>query len=155
MIFKTPTLYFMVSGASEGYAPLNAFDGALLRAGIGNLNIVRMTSIVPPHCQRVAPIAIPPGSLVPAAFASMTSTVPGQTISAAVAAAFPENPNYPGLIMEYSAVGNKKEVEETVRQMAIEGMKLRGWEIRELKSEAIDHRVEKVGAVLAAVVLWG
>lgn len=155
MIFKTPTQYFLVSGASEGYAPLNAFDGALLQAGIGNLNIVKMTSIVPPHCKLVLPIAIAPGSLVPAAFASMTSDMPGQIISAAVAAAFPKNPDHPGLIMEYSAMGNKRDVEETVRHMALEGMKLRGWDIRELKTEAIDHKVRKIGAVLAAVVLWG
>ena len=48
MIFKTPTQYFLVSGASDGYMPLNAFDGALLQAGIGNTNLVRMSSIVPP-----------------------------------------------------------------------------------------------------------
>jgi hypothetical protein len=34
-------------------------------------------------------------------------------------------------------------------------MKLRGWEIKELKSIAIEYRVKKIGAVLAAVVLWG
>jgi arginine decarboxylase len=57
--------------------------------------------------------------------------------------------------MEYSAKGGRREIEEKVRTMAMEGMKLRGWETKELKSIAIEYRVKKIGAVLAAVVLWG
>jgi hypothetical protein len=39
--------------------------------------------------------------------------------------------------------------------MAVEGMKLRGWKIKDLKSIAIEYRIKRIGAVLAAVVLWG
>ena len=155
MIFKTPTQYFLVSGASDGYMPLNAFDGALLQAGIGNTNLVRMSSIVPPHCQLIPPIALPPGALVPVAYGSLTSDEPGQIISAGVALALPVDEDRNGLIMEYSAKGGRREIEEKVRTMSMEGMKLRGWEIKELKSIAIEYRVKKIGAVLAAVVLWG
>ncbi len=154
MIFKTPTQYFLVSGASEGYTPLNAFDGALLQAGIGNTNIIKMSSIVPPHCRLISPLALPPGALVPAAYACITSDIPGEIISAAVAAAFPEDRKQPGLIMEYSAKGHKKEIEEIVRHMAMEGMKFRRLELKDLKSIAIEYKVKKIGAALAAVVLW-
>ena len=154
MIIKTPTHYFLVSGASEGFTPLNGFDGALLSAGIGDTNIVKMSSIVPPRCQRISPVPLPAGSLVPTAYASITSDIPGEIIASAVAVALPENPDYPGLIMEYSARGPKAEIEETVRQMAIDGMKLRGRVIKDLNSIAVEHRVQKVGATLAAVVLW-
>ncbi len=155
MIFKTPTQYFLVSGASDGYTPLNAFDGALLRAGIGNTNIVKMSSIVPPHCQLIDPIPLPPGALVPAAYAALTSDVPGEIIAAGIAVALPEDENQNGLIMEYSAKGGRSKIEEIVRNMAVEGMKLRGWKIRDLKSIAVEYHIKKVGAVLAAVVLWG
>ena len=154
MIFKTPTQYFLVSGASDGYTPLNAFDGALLRAGIGNTNIVKMSSIVPPHCKLVAPIALPPGALVPTAYAAITSDVPGEIISAGIAVALPEDENQNGLIMEYSAKEERAKIEEIVRNMAVEGMKLRGWKIKDLKSIAIEYKVKKIGAALAAVVLW-
>ena len=154
MIFKTPTRYFLVSGASEGYMPLNAFDGALLQAGIGNTNIVKMSSIVPPHCKLVTPIPLPPGALVPAAYAALTSDVPGEIISAGIAVALPEDENQNGLIMEYSAKGEQRKIEETVRNMAVEGMKVRGWKIKDLKSIAIEHKIKKIGAALAAVVLW-
>ncbi len=149
-----PTHYFLVSGASEGYTPLNAFDGALLQAGIGNTNIVKMSSIVPPHCHLISPIALPPGALVPAAYASITSDTPGEVISAGIAVALPEDENQNGLIMEYSAKGERLKIEEIVRNMAVEGMKLRGWEIKDLKSIAIEHKITKIGAALAAVVLW-
>ena len=154
MIIKTPTHYFLVSGASEGFTSLNAFDGALLRAGIGDTNLVKMSSIVPPRCQLISPVPLPPGSLVPTAYASITSDVPGQIIASAVAVALPKEPHFPGLIMEYSSRGSKAEIEEMVRQMALEGMKLRKREIKDLKSMAIEHKVQKVGATLAAVVLW-
>ena len=155
MVFKTPTQYFLVSGASDGTTPLNAFDGALLQAGIGNTNIVKMSSIVPPHCERISPIALPPGALVPAAYASLTSDVPGEVISAGVALALPHDKERNGLIMVYSAKGDRAKIEETVRNMAVEGMRVRKWEIKELKSIAVEYKVKKVGAVLAAIVLWG
>ncbi|MFB3885976.1 MAG: pyruvoyl-dependent arginine decarboxylase [Thermodesulfobacteriota bacterium] len=155
MIFKTPTKYFLASGAADGYTRLNAFDGALLQAGIGNTNLVKMSSIVPPHCRRIEPIVLPLGALVPTAYASMTSDTPGEMISAGVAVALPEDVDKNGLIMEYSAKGERRKIEEIVRNMAIEGMKLRGWKIKDLTSIAIEYKVEKIGAVLAAVVLWG
>ncbi len=154
MIIKTPTKYFLVSGSSEGFALLNAFDGALLRAGIGDTNLVKMSSIVPPNCTLISPIKIPPGSLVPTAYASMTSDVPGEMISSAGAVALPEDPIHAGLIMEYSARGYRKDVEEMVRQMATEGMKLRDRKIKNLSSIAVEHRVKNIGATFAAVVLW-
>jgi pyruvoyl-dependent arginine decarboxylase (PvlArgDC) len=57
--------------------------------------------------------------------------------------------------MEYSAKGERRKIEEIVRDMAVEGMKLRGWKIKDLKSIAIEYKIKKIGAVLAAVVLWG
>jgi arginine decarboxylase len=155
VIFKIPTKYFLVSGASEGYTPLNAFDGALLRAGIGNTNIIKMSSIVPPHCQRISPIALPQGALVPAAYAAITSDMPGEIISAGVAVALPSDENQNGLIMEYSAKGRRRKIDEIVRNMAEEGMKLRGWKIKDLNSITIEYKIKKIGAALAAVVLWG
>ena len=149
-----PTRYFLSSGVSEGYTPLNAFDGALLQAGIGNTNIVKMSSIVPPHCKLVTPIPLPPGALVPAAYAALTSDVPGEIISAGIAVALPEDENQNGLIMEYSAKGEQRKIEEIVQNMAVEGMKVRGWKIKDLKSIAIEHKIKKIGAALAAVVLW-
>jgi len=155
VIIKTPTQYFLASGASDGYTPLNAFDAALIQAGIGNTNIVKMSSIVPPACKLIAPIPLPPGALVPAAYAALISDVPGEIISAGIAVALPEDENQNGLIMEYSAKGERRKIEEIVRNMAVEGMKLRGWKIKDLQTVVSEYQVKRIGATLAAVVLWG
>jgi len=110
MLCQTPTKYFIVAGTSEGYTPLNAFDGALLDSGIGNTNLVKMSSIIPPHCEEIEPVQLPYGALVPVAYASIASDLEGEVISAAVAAAFPKDPTRPGLIMEYSSRGHKEDI---------------------------------------------
>jgi len=154
MIFKTPTKHFFVSGTSEGYTMLNAFDGALLDAGIGNTNLVKMSSIVPPYCELVDYIKLPQGALIPVAYASISQAEPGVTLSAAVAAAYPEDESQAGLIMEYSAPARKDIVEKHVRTMAEKGLERRNLKIKEVKSIAVQTIVESIGAAFAAVVLW-
>lgn len=156
MIIKTPTRHCFVSGSSEGFTPLNAFDGALLKAGVGNTNILKMSSIIPPLNEEVCvtELNLPAGALVPMAYAAMESDIPGSYICAAVAAAWPESPDQPALIMEYHSHGHRADAEHVVRRMAEEGIKMRGWSVREIKSIAIDLRVERIGAVFAGVVLW-
>ena len=154
MIIRTPNIYFFARGASEGYMPLNAFDGALLNSGIGNTNILKMSSIIPPDARRTDPVSIPYGALVPAAYASITSSIKGQTISAAVAAAIPTEITMPGLIMEYSATGPPEEIEDICRDMAVHGLEMRGLETGRIESVSVSHQVIDVGAAFAAVVLW-
>lgn len=154
MIIKTPTKHFFVSGKSEGYTMLNAFDGSLMDAGIGNTNLVKMSSIIPPKCQLVDYIAIPQGSLVPVAYASISVAEPGVTISAAVAAAYPEDESQAGLIMEYSAPARRDIVEEHVVTMAEKGIEMRNLKIKDIKSVSVQTTVESIGAAFAAVVLW-
>lgn len=154
MMFKQPTQYFLVAGEAEGFSPLNAFDQALLRAGVGDTNLVRMSSILPPYCQRIEPGRLPYGALVPVAYAEMGSSTPGEYISAAVAIGIPFDKDLPGLIMEHHAIGRRSEIEEQVRQMAVEGMMFRNREIREVVSLAVEHQVQRHGAAFAGVVLW-
>ncbi len=154
MIFKIPTTHFFICGSSEGLTQLNSFDGALLSAKIGNTNLIQISSIVPPGSERVAPHAIPQGALVPVAYAAITTEMPGEVISAGVAAAYPKDETQAGLIMEYSSRGHKEDIEEIVRRMAEEGMKMRGQEVREIHSISVQHKVEKIGTAFAAVVLW-
>lgn len=154
MIIKTPTKYFFVAGAAEGYSPLNAFDGALMDSGVGNLNLVKMSSIIPPRCERISPCCIPYGSLIPVAYASISSDMQDEYISAAVAAALPKDSDYPGLIMEYSSHGRKEDIETIVRHMAEQGMLMRKQEIHDIQSISIEYRVKKIGAAFAGVVLW-
>ncbi|OPY75059.1 MAG: pyruvoyl-dependent arginine decarboxylase [Syntrophorhabdus sp. PtaU1.Bin153] len=156
MIIKTPTKFFLVSGSSEGFSLLNAFDGALLASGVGDTNLVRMSSILPPGCVEVdpPPVPMPQGALVPVAYASLYSDVPGEVISAAVAIGIPKDGNRAGLIMEYSARAEEAVVVEQVKKMVEKGMEMRNREIKEIKSISATHKVGSIGAAFAGVVLW-
>jgi arginine decarboxylase len=156
VIIKTPTKFFLVSGSSEGFSLLNAFDGALLASGVGDTNLVKMSSILPPGCEEMKepPVPMPQGALVPVAYASLCSDVPGETISAAVAIGIPEDPNRAGLIMEYSARAEESVVLAQVKKMVEKGMELRKRPIKEIKAISSTHKVGSTAGVFAGVVLW-
>lgn len=153
-LLPDPSHYFMVAGSSEGPTPLNAFDNALLAAGIGDTNLVRMSSILPPRVEIMEPRPLPPGALVPVAYAEMTSSNPGETIAAAVAIAFPQDESLPGLIMEHHAAASREEVEAEVRRMAVAGMEHRRRPIKDVVVRGAEHVVGTTGCAYAAVVLW-
>ncbi len=156
MMIRTPTVHSFVSGSSEGFTPLNAFDAALLDAGIGNTNLLKVSSILPPRTREVAAaeLELAPGSLLPIAYAAMESDIPGSMIAAAVAVAWPDDPDQPGLIMEYHAHGHREDAESVAQRMAGEGLRARGWHQARIQSVSIEHRVEQIGAVFAGIVLW-
>lgn len=151
---RAPDLFFPVAGRGEGISELNAFDHALLDAGIGDTNLVKMSSIVPPACTQVDPIRLPFGTLVPVAYAAQTTAEPGQWVAAAVACAIPDDPTLAGLIMEHHGVGRASEIEAQVREMAQSGMKHRGRSYRRIISIAAEHQAEANGAAFAGIVLW-
>jgi arginine decarboxylase len=156
VIIKTPTTFFLVSGSSEGFSLLNAFDGALLASGVGDTNLVKMSSILPPHCNELKPppVPMPQGALVPVAYASLCSDVPGEVISSAVAIGIPKDVDRAGLIMEYSARADEDVVVERVKKMVEKGMEMRKREIKEIRSISASFRVVTIGATFAGVVLW-
>jgi len=157
VIIQTPTKFFLVQGSSEGFSLLNAFDGALLASGVGDTNLVKMSSILPPGCKELnpPPVSMPQGALVPVAYASLCSDVPGEVISAAVAIGIPEDAERAGLIMEYSARAEESVVVSQVKKMVEKGMEMRKRAIRQIMSISATYQVVNIGAVFAGVVLWG
>lgn len=152
-MLETPTKFTVVAGAAEGPFRLNAFDNALLKAGIGNLNLVRVSSILPPGAVEHPRLEVPPGSLVPTAYATITSEVPGERIAAAVGVGIGEAGEY-GVIMEFSGKCTKAEAEEQIRAMVEAGFHSRGRALQRVLVAAIDHEVESIGCAMAAVALW-
>jgi arginine decarboxylase len=132
---------------------LNAFDAALIEAGIGNLNLLRVSSILPPSTQLSAGLEIPAGSLTPTAYGYITSGQPGQVIAAAIGVGIGSPDNY-GVIMEFEGYCTKAEAEVRVREMVEEGFKKRGLTLQNVHILGIDHQVDAVGSVIAAAVLW-
>ncbi|MBU0509481.1 arginine decarboxylase, pyruvoyl-dependent [bacterium] len=149
-----PDKYFLVAGFAEGATELNAFDNALMKAGIGNVNLIRVTSILPPAAQHVPAIRLPLGALVPTAYADETSAVPGTQISAAVACGVPDDPALPGVIMEHHMIGTEQECRDRVVRKLEEALAQRNYRLTDVKIAAASGVVKKVGSAVAAVILW-
>lgn len=148
-----PKKVSLVCGDSEGTTELNAFDNALLRAGIGNLNLVKVTSIIPPFTELVKLPYIEPGSLTPVVYTSLTSCNPGEMISCALGAGFPMNKESVGFIAEINTFSSAKDAELQVRTMVEGGMNKREISIRKIVYVSAEHKVKEIGCVLCAAVL--
>ena len=153
MGWKPVTKVAATAGTAEGSTPLNAFDNALLAAGIGNVNLVKVSSIFPPAAEVVSLPRIKPGAIVPSAYAAITSEVPGEVVAAAVGWALPDDPVKNGIIMEFHDKATREEAERMIVQMLQEAFRTRGWRIAQMKVAAVEHRVERTGCALAAVTL--
>ena len=156
MMIPTPNIFCLVNGAAEGRTRLNAFDNALLNAGVGDTNLMRMSSILPPSARQceVKDLELPKGGLIPLAYATIDSTTPGRYISSAIAVGIPEDDSEPGVIMEFEDHSRLQNVEEIAHQMVIDAFKHRERGLKEIKSIGIEHKVENCAATFAAAVLW-
>lgn len=151
-MLPTPKKVKLAAGAAEGEEKLTAFDKALLEAGIGNLNLVRISSILPPNCEYEEGFPVPAGSLTPTAYGSLICDQPGQEVAAAIGVGFSED-DY-GVIMEFAGFCGKAEAEERVAAMVREAFAARGKALKEVKVKAVSRVVETTAAVVAAAVLW-
>ncbi len=147
-----PDRYRFALGASEGEHTLTAFDNALLEAGIGNVNLVRITSILPPRASEDGSLEPPYGALVPAAYGVCTSQEPGEIISAAVGVGL--SGGSMGVIMEAAGRCSRQESEKKVAGMLEEAFATRGMLLEEVVVKGVEHRVITAGAALASVILW-
>lgn len=152
-ILPKPKKFSLVAGMGEGKTRLTAFDKALLSAGIGNINLIKLSSILPPNVSYQKYLDIPPGSFVPTAYGSIISDRPGELISAAVGIGMASEDDY-GVIMEFSGKCSKEEAEAKIRNMLDESFKNRDLSLHKIWIESIEHRVERLGCVIAAVPIW-
>lgn len=160
MRWATPDLLWPTSGSAEGETELNAFDNALLAAGIGNLNLIKVSSVVPAGAEllRERP-AIEPGALVPCVYATADSSRPGDVLASAVGIGLRGSGH--GMIFEahiesrdLSLEAARAHVEAAVRRMVSEAFARRSMQLDEVIVRSAAHRVERVGCAVAAVLLW-
>lgn len=148
-----PNLLWTTTGHAEGETELNAFDNALIAAGIGDWNLVKVTSVAPASARLIdlRPEA-ESGSVVPVVLAAVQSDRPGERVTASVAIGRGNGSH--GMIMEASGPGEPEEMETVVRRMLNESFMRRGLELETVTVRSVSHTVEKIGASVAAVVLW-
>ena len=148
--------YKLATGIGHGAYPITSFDHALCSAGVGNYNLVRLSSILPLRSARSDRIGLPLGSLLPIAYAVQTG-VKG-VISAAIAIGFPKktDQNHCCVIMEFEGECSEGEALKVVSDMVREGFKKRGWELEyiEAKSVQAECLVGEYTTVFACVAEW-
>ena len=151
-MLPTPKKFKIVAAAAEGSHKLTAFDNALLGAGIGNVNLVRISSILPPSAEQDQALELPPGSLVPTAYGSIVCDQPGTKIAAAVGVGFSADTF--GVLMEFSGMCGKQEAEDKIAGMLKDAFENRGIPLVKTEIRAVEHTVDSIGCAFAAVALW-
>lgn len=140
----------IVSGKDEGPTKLNAFDNALSQAKIGDVNLIKVSSMLEGNTEVIELPKLKTGAMVTCVLSSLTSDKKGDKITAAVAVAIGEKL---GCVVETTGVNkNENEVKEEAIFMVKYMMEKRNEAIKDLVVKEINHNVNDVGSVIASVV---
>ncbi len=159
-MWEVPREVWLTSGIGEGGTRLNAFDKALFSAGVANLNLVKVTSILPAGAKVVdlklagQQVDIPFGCLVPTVYTTIACDTPGQRIACGLVLAVPEDLERNGVIFEVSMVGDGQQVARILDGMVEEACRLRRMEnyrvVKTITEYTIEHRI---ACVVSAALL--
>lgn len=148
-----PREFFLTSGrGTSPISPMNAFDRALMEAGIAHCNLMPVTSIIPPGCRERRWKKLDVGAITPVIMAKAIGTS-GETIGAGLAWAW-EKEGRIGLVAEVYGHYDRKALvtclEDRIREMA----EARGIEIAGINRRFEVMKVPKgvFGCVLVALV---
>lgn len=140
----------IVSGKDEGPTKLNAFDNALTDAGIGDVNLIKVSSMLAGNCEIERLPELKPGAMVNCVLSEITSDNPGDEITAVIAVAIGDRL---GCVVETTGINKDindliDEAEMMVKYM----MEKRGVEINDLIVESSTTTVDEIASVVASVI---
>lgn len=140
----------IVSGKDEGPTKLNAFDNALTDAGIGDVNLIKVSSMLESNTQIDELPKLKAGAMVNCVLSEITSDKPGDEITAVMAVAIGEEL---GCVVETTGINKKEselinEAEDMVRYM----MDKRDVDIKDLIIESSTTTVKNIASVVVSVV---
>ena len=140
----------VVSGKDEGPTKLNAFDNALSDAGIGDVNLIKVSSMLAGNAEIVDLPTLKAGSMVNCVLSEITSDVKGEEITAVIALAIGEEL---GCVVETTGRDkNPDELADEAKFMVKYMMDKRGEEIKDLIVEISTTTVDNIASVVASVV---
>ncbi len=152
MLSRSVQYACLAAGKAEGPTELNAFDGALLAAGIGDLNLVRVTSIMPRHVSLVQEVPqLEKGEFVLVVYGARTSSVAGEILASAVGVGRAADGF--GVVMEGQGA-SAQEVEADVQAKIEAAFRMRGLKAAVVQIAAAEHRVQRCGGVVAACLFF-
>src|SRR3989442_9914831 len=107
-----PTKAFLTKGVGRHREKLTSFEMALRDAHLANFNLVRVSSIFPPHCELVdreeGLSLMKPGQVVFAVIAESATNEPSRLIAASIGVAMPTDPSHHGYISEHHSYGQNE-----------------------------------------------
>lgn len=108
-----PTRAFLTKGVGRHKEKLTSFEQALREARIAQFNLVRVSSIFPPHCELVSCDDglknLMPGQVVFAVVAEAQTNEPSRLAAASIGLAIPAAPDHHGYISEHHTFGQRKD----------------------------------------------
>jgi len=142
--------YFVTTGKGESdTSKLNAFDRALMDAGIGQCNLVQVSSILPPNATETKPVEIPPGTITHCVLARRDGAQ-GDTISAGIAWA--KLNNY-GIVAEDNGPYDEQTTKQNLTQKITEMASARNQQPQNTKHKTAAQTVgKKHGTTIAALI---
>lgn len=152
-LVPVPTKYFVVSGAATSpVSDLNAFDQALLKAGIGEQNLVAVSSVLPEGVEEIKPQEMPMGAITHCVLAQQRGTE-GETISAGISYARRAD-GKGGYVAEGHGHMDGQALEEVLEWKMNEIARHRGVELEQIRFQIEDLRIpmDHYGACITALV---
>ena len=140
----------IVSGNSEGPTELNAFDNALYEAEIGDINLIKVSSMLEAKTKVEKLPKLKAGSMVNCVLSSLTSKEKGDELTACVAVAIGDEL---GCVVETNGINqNPEDIKDEAIDMVKYMMNKRNVAIKELIVEEAHHTVKEIGSAIAAVI---
>jgi len=104
---------FLTKGVGVHKHKLTSLELALRDAKIASYNIVRVSSIFPPHCKLVSKEAglkyLMPGQILHVVVSESSTDEPNRLVAASVGVAIPKNPANYGYLSEHHSYGETEE----------------------------------------------
>ena len=109
-----PKRVFLTKGVGKHRERLTSFELALRDAGIAAQNLVRVSSIFPPHCRLIPRKEglkyLYPGEVVFAVVAENSTREPHRLVASSIGLAIPADRNTYGYLSEHHSFGEKEDV---------------------------------------------
>ncbi len=122
---------YIDSSEGVGKEELSSFDNALLKAGVGNVNLVKLSSVIPETAKFIDKLpTLEIGEVIPAVYSHIT--IKEGVASCGIGYATIKG-RRGGLFYEYHDKVEEKVVREKLENMLKEAFEMRGWEIDEMK----------------------
>jgi arginine decarboxylase len=123
MLPMVPTRMFFTRGVGKHRHKLQSFEVALRDAGIAPLNLVRVSSILPPGCKIIPRLrgvkSLRPGEITYCVMADSSTNEPNRLVSAGIGLAIPKKGERYGYVSEYHGYGmNSRRTADLVEDMA-------------------------------------